>query len=218
MTAGWRGWASGRQLWLPVAMWLLALVVVYTRWWNVMEGPWSPSDDIYGPSLRSFAPFLGGAIALYGILPAADWIDLQAVTRPHLRDALAAGAVVGAFAGIPPLVRWLYDLNDLYILFVPEAIQVNSFRAFLLSGIEVAAVLGATCAMLGLSGRLFGPMMGLVCYAGLITIQGYRLAPALIPRLSDPHSALSVTGAFLTVAFGLAVFRLTRSGTQPLIK
>ena len=218
LAQGWRGWASGRQLWLPVLAWVLALVVVYVRWWGIMTGPWSPHDDLYGPSPRGFAPFLGGAVALYGILPRADWIDLQAVARPQRRDAVAAALVVGAFGAIPSLVRWLFTLSDFYTWFKPENIQLNSVCAFALTGLEVAVVLGATCGMVGLFGRRFGPMAGLVCYFGLITIKGYRLAPTLIPRLGDDHSAVSYVGALLTTILGLAAFRLTRSGTQPGIR
>lgn len=213
----WRGWASGRQLWLPVVAWVLALMVVYVRWWGIMTGPWSPYDDLYGPSPRGFVPFLGGAVALYGILPRADWIDLQAVARPQRRDTIVAALVVGAFGAIPPLVRWLITLSNFYTWFKPENIQLNSVSAFALTGLEVAAVLGATCGMVGLVGRRFGPIAGLVCYAGLITIQGYRLAPVLIPRLGDPHSSWSYLGVLLTVVLGLTAFRLSRSGTRPVI-
>ncbi|MGC3952909.1 MAG: hypothetical protein QM804_01420 [Propionicimonas sp.] len=216
--SGWRGWASGRRPWLPAVAWVLALVVVCVRWWGVMTGPWSPYDDLYGPSLRGFAPFLGGAVALYGVLPRADWIDLQAVVSPQGRDTVAAAAVVVTFAAIPSLVRWLFTVSDFHTWFAPENVQLNSARAFALTGLEVAAVLGATCGMVGLVGRRFGPIAGLVCYAGLITIQGYRLAPALIPRLGDPHSPWSYLGALLTVVLGLTAFRLSRSGTRPVIR
>lgn len=216
--AGWRGWASGRRLWLPAVLWPIAVVVVYTRWWLGTAGPWAPPDDPYGPSLRSLAPFLGGTLALYGVLPGVDWVDLQAVTHPQRRDTIAVGVVIAAFAGIAPLVRHLYDLSDIQTLFIPEVIEAAPFRDFLVSGLHTAAVLGATCAAVGIFGRVFGPIAGLACYLGMLTIQGYRLAPALIPRLPDPHPPLAIAGALLTVVVGLACFRLTRSGTRPLIK
>ncbi|MEA5053611.1 MAG: hypothetical protein VB093_09240 [Propionicimonas sp.] len=194
------------------------MALVYLRWWLGTAGPWAPPDDEYGPSLRSFAPFVGGLVAIYGVLPAMDWIDLQAVTHPQRRDTLAVGVVLVAFAGVAPLVRWFYEVSDLHRLFIPEVIQLAPARDFLVSGLHTAAVLGASCAMVALLGRRLGPAAGLVCYLGMLTVQGYRLAPGLIPRLGDPQSVVSVIAALLTALLGLVAFRLSRSGARPLIR
>ncbi|MGC3952910.1 MAG: hypothetical protein QM804_01425 [Propionicimonas sp.] len=211
----WRVWASGRRLGLSLALWLAALLIVYFRGWPGMLGPWAPSNDEYAASLWTFVPFATGAMALWGILPRADWIDLQAVTHPHRRDTMAAAVVIAAFAGIQALVGWLYNLDDRLTWFIPEALIVFPVEIYLLGALQTAALLGASCGMVGLLGRTLGPIAGFACYLGLLLIQGYRLAPALIPRLGDDHSPWSYTGAALTVVLGLAAFRLTRSGTQP---
>lgn len=215
---GWRGWASGRRPWLVGVLWLLALLGVYLWWWVAGIWPWSPWEDEYGIFVISAVPTLAGAIALYGVLPGMDWIDLQAVTHPHGRDTLAAGVIVVAFAGIPPLVSWLFEATDLYLRFVSETrLPPPPTGWFWIWGLEVGAVLGASCAMVGLLGRLLGPLTALMSLSALLTIQGERLAPDLIPRVNEPHSALSLGGAALTVALGLAAFRVSRSGVRPLI-
>lgn len=212
------GWASGRRPRLVAGMWVLAFALVYLWWWVAGIWPGSPWEDNYGIFLISAAPTLAGAMALYGILPGIDWVDQQAVTHPQRRDTVAAGVIAVVFAGIPPLARWLFDVTTLYLRFVSETrLPPPDARYFWMWGLETGVVLAATCGMVGLLGRLLGPLMGLACFAALLTIQGYRLAPELIPRVDGPHSALAFAGALLTVAIGLAAFRLSRSGTRPLI-
>lgn len=212
-----RSWASGRRLGLSLTLWAAALLIVYFRGWPGMLGPWAPENDEYAASLWTFVPFATGAMALWGILPRADWIDLQAVTHPHRRDAIAAAVVIAAFAGIQALTGWLYNLDDRFSWFMPEALVVFPVEIYLLGALQTAALLAATCGMVGLLGRTLGPIAGFACYLGLLIIQGYRLAPALIPRLGDDHSPLSYAGAALTVILGLAAFRFTRSGAQPMV-
>jgi hypothetical protein len=213
----WRGWAAGRRLGRSLTLWVAALLIVHFHGWPGMTGPWAPANDEYAASLWTFVPFAAGAMALWGILPQADWIDLQAVTYPHRRDSMAAGVVIVAFAGIQALVGWLYHLDDRLTWFLPEALEVFPVEIYLLGALQTAALLGATCGMVGLLGRTLGPIAGFACYLGLLIIQGYRLAPALIPRLGDEHSAVSYLGATLTVIIGLTVFRLSRSGTRPTV-
>lgn len=218
MMESWRSWASGRPLWLPLALWALTLLIVYPLGWSGMTSPLAPSDDGQAIAVWSFVPFFSGALALYGIVPRADWIDLQAVTHPHRRDTVAAAVLITAFAGVAPLVGWLWTWYRPHSWFMPDALDLFPFEIFALGGLQTAAVLGATCAMVGLLGRTLGPIAGFACYLGLLTIQGYRLSPALIPRLPDEHPPLSFAGAALTVTIGLAAFRLTRSGTQPVTR
>lgn len=213
----WRSWAAGRRLGLTLTLWVAALLVVYFRGWPGMIGPWAPENDQYAASLWTFVPFATGAMALWGILPRTDWIDLQAVTHPHRRDTIAATVVIAAFAGTQALVGWLYNLDDRFTWFVPEALVVFPVEIYLLGALQTAALLGAVCGMVGLLGRTLGPIGGFACYVGLLTIQGYRLAPALIPRLGDERSPASFAGALLTVVLGLTAFRLSRSGTRPVI-
>lgn len=219
---GWRGWASGRRLWLTGGLWLLALLSTYAWWWMRADWPWTPFDDKYSTVIAGIVPTLSGAIALYGILPGLDWVDLQAVTRPQLRDTAAATLIVVAFAALPPLIRWLLTLDAFYLRFVPENILAEPespqwVAQFWGLGLETGFVIGATCLMTGLLGRLLGPLMGIVCYSGLLTIQGYRLMPLTFPRLGDVRSGLSLVAAALVVVLGLAAFRLSRSGARPLI-
>ena len=91
------------------------------------------------------------------------------------------------------------------------------FHYFWHFGLGVGITLGATVLLVGVAGRLLGPLTGILCYSVLLTIQARRLAPGLIPRLDEAETALSVTLALLTVAIGLLVFRLSRSGARPLI-
>lgn len=216
-TRHWRAWASGRRLGLSLALWIAALLIVYFRGWPGMLGPWAPENDQYAASLWTFVPFVAGAMALWGILPRADWIDLQAVTHPHRRDAIAAAVVMAAFAGIQALTGWLYNLDDRFSWFMPEALVVFPVEIYLLGALQTATLLGATCGMIGLFGRTLGPIAGFACYAGLLIIQGYRLAPWLIPRLADERTPASYLGAVLTVALGLTAFRVRHSGARPLI-
>jgi hypothetical protein len=224
--AGWRGWAKGRSLWLPFSAWVAALVAVYTRWWVSSDGPWAPFEDPHYISALQFVPILAGLVAFYGILPRMDWIDAQAITGPYRRDVTAAVMLIAAFAAISPLMRVLFDLNSFYTNFVPENFRVADptrldedlpFFWFVESGIVVAAVLGCTCLMVSLIGRTLGPISGLLCYAAILVIQGYRLAPALFPRIDQltlPITAYAT--AALTIVLGLAAFRLSKSGTAPL--
>lgn len=221
-----KGWASGRRLWLAGGLWVLTFLSVYLWWWQGAQWPWAPFEDQYGIYVVGTAPAVGGAMAIYGLLPGVDWIDLQAVTHPQRRDVIAAGLLVIGFAAIPPLVRWLFTLSTWYLRFVPEPFQPANpaspdapapFHFFWDYGFGVATSLGATLALTGAIGRLLGPLTGILCYAGLLTIQSRRLAPGLIPRLDAPQTALSLTGGLLTVALGLAAFRLSRSGARPLI-
>ncbi|MEA5116017.1 MAG: hypothetical protein VB036_00195 [Propionicimonas sp.] len=220
-----RGWASGRQLWLPAGLWGLSLVAVYLGWWAGSDGPWAPFSDPYYTRVMSFVPSLAGAAALYGILPQLTWIDRQAVSHPQRWDTVAAGGVITSFAALPPLVRWLFALNPFYARFVPENLlpdpsaldEAAPFHYFWFLMVETAAVLGATCVMIGLLGRLFGPLAGIGCYLALLVSQGYRLAPGLVPRLDQPHSVVSVLVALLAVVLGLVAFRSSRSGASPLI-
>lgn len=222
----WSGWALGRRPRLVAGVWALTLVVVYMWWWMAAGGPWAPFDDQYGIFTVALVPTLAGIIAFYGILPRLDWVDLQAVMRPQRRDTIAAGVLVLAFAGIPPLVRWAFTLNPVFLVFVPaERIpgpeyldSAAPFDYFWIFGLGVGAVLGATLMMISLFGRLIGPLAGVVCYAGLVTIQGYRLAPELIPRVDQPHSPLAIAAAILTTIIGLTAFRLSHSGARPLIR
>lgn len=203
---------------MPLALWVAALLIVYFRGWPGMLGPWAPENDEYAASLWTFVPFATGAMALWGILPRAAWIDLQAVTHPHRRDTMAAAVLIAAFAGTQALVGWLYNLDDRFTWFVPEALEVFPVEIYLLGALQTAALLGATCGMVGLLGRTLGPVAGFGCYAALLIIQGYRLAPALIPRLGDERSAVSYLGATFSVVIGLTVFRLSRSGTRPTVE
>lgn len=223
---GWRGWASGRQLWLAVGLWVAAAGSVYLWWWGVADWPWAPWGDSYSINAVGAVPALAGAMAIYGVLPGADWIDLQAVTRPQLRDTIAAGLLVVAFAAIPPLTRWLFTLGDFYLTFLPkdrlfswgaspdELVPSHYFWYF---GFGVGMTLGATLLLVGTFGRLFGPLTGILCYSLLLTVQSWRLAPSLFPRGDEPQTTLSLTTGLLTVVVGLIVFRLSRSGTRPLI-
>jgi hypothetical protein len=227
MIAGWTAWARGRVLWLPVAAWLVALVLVYTQWWQYMGVP-SPHADEYLITLLEIAPVMAGLVAIYGILPRMDWIDAQAVTHPQRRDLTAAAVLVGAFALIPPLVRWLFSLHPFYTVFVlPEssaADPANLGRALPYSIIWpyvvfIAGVLGFALLATGFLGRTCGPILGLLGYFAVLCVQGYRLAPALIPRVLDRTETgefvMPPTGAIVPIAtliVGLAVFRLSESG------
>lgn len=222
---GWRGWASGRQPWLTVGLWLAAVGSVYLWWWGRADWPWVPWGDPYSINAVGAIPALAGAMAIYGVLPGADWIDLQAVTRPQLRDTITTGLLVVAFAAIPPLARWLFTLGDLYLTFLPEdrvfswqvGADVLPFPHFWAFGLGVGTALGATLLLVGVFGRLLGPLTGILCYSALLTIQSWRFAPTLIPRVYEPHTALSLSAGLLTVVLGLVGFRLSRSGTRPLI-
>ncbi|MCW5952315.1 MAG: hypothetical protein KIT69_08665 [Propionibacteriaceae bacterium] len=222
----WRGWASGRQLRLTGGLWALAFVGVYVWWWRAVDWPWASFGDSYSINVVGVVPALAGAMAIYGVLPGADWIDLQAVTHPQRRDTIAAGLLVVAFSAIPPLVRWLFTLSDFYLNFVSEGALAGwmatpdapvPFHYFWDFGLGVGITLGATLLLVGVVGRPLGPLTGVLCYSGLLTLQSWRLAPGLIPRLDEPRTALSLTTGLLTVVIGLTVFRLSRSGARPLI-
>jgi len=101
-----------------------------------MIGPWAPENDQYAASLWTFVPFATGAMALWGTLSRADWIDLQAVTHPHRRDTIAATVVIAAFAGTQALVGWLYNLDDRFTWFVPEALVVFPVEIYLLGALR----------------------------------------------------------------------------------
>lgn len=225
MITGWRGWVYGRRLWLPAVLWVLAVAVVYVWWWVRADWPWTPDDDRYSTVIVGIIPALTGALALYGVLPGQDWVDLQAVTHPQRRDTLAAGLIIVAFAALPPLVRWLFTLNTFYLRFVPGDILSDPLALegvaplYLFWGLafETGIVIGATCLVTGVVGRLLGPLMGIVCYSSLLTIQGYRMMPFAFPRLGDDRSELSLVTGTLVVAIGLMAFRVSRSGARPLI-
>lgn len=223
---GWRGWASGRRPWQVGALWVAAFVTVYVWWWRAADWPWAPFSDSYSINVVGVVPALAGAMAIYGVLPGADWIDLQAVTHPQRRDTVAAGLLVVAFSAIPPLVRWLFTLGDFYLNFVSEdalwgweasPVELVPFHYFWDFGFGVGMTLGATLLLVGAFGRLFGPLTGILCYSLLLTVQSWRLAPSLFPRGDEPQTALSLTTGLLTMLLGLTVFRLSRSGTRPLI-
>ncbi len=214
-----KGWASGRRPWLVAALWALAFVLVYLWWWVAGIWPGSPWEDTYGIFMISAAPTLAGAMALFGILPGVDWVDQQAVAHPQRRDTVAAGVIAVTFGAIPPLARWLFDVTTLYLRFVSETrLPPPDARYFWMWGLETSVVLAVTCGMVGLLGRLLGPLMGLACFAALLTIQGYRVAPELIPRVGEQYSLVSYVGALLTITLGLGAFRLSRSGTRPLMR
>jgi len=229
MTAAWAGWAKGRILWLPAAGWLAALGVVYTQWWQGLDGSWAPHDDSYFVTVMEIAPVLAGLIGIWGILPRMDWVDAQATTHPQRRDTIAATILAAAFALIPPLTRWLFTLNAAYTAFIPPDYTIAD-PAQLADALptavvwqlvpHIAGVLGLAILLTSILGRTFGPIAGLAGYIGILFIQGYRLAPALLPRMFDrtaPDAWVTpATGTILPSAIliaALAAFRLTHSGT-----
>lgn len=225
MISGWRGWASGRRVWLTVGAWVVCLALVYMWWWVGTDGPWAPFEDAYYARLWSFGPVIAGSVAIYGILPGLDWVDLQAVTHPHRRDAVAAGVLVAAFALIPPLARWLFGLGNFYANFIPSdrlpdpnaLDDIVPASVFWLVAVEVATVLGATLLLTAAVGRLIGPLTGPVCHLALLTVMGYRLAPAWFPRLDEAQGWLPVVAGVTVMAIGIAAFRLSRSGARTLL-
>ena len=230
MISGWMGWAKGRMLWLPAVAWAAALIIVYTQWWQWLDGPWAPHDDSYYVTLLEVGPVLAGLVSIWGILPRMDWIDAQAVTHPQRRDLVAMVALIGAFALISPLARWLFALSPFYTTFVPPAFTVADPAQLddaLPYGViwqyvpHIAGVLGLAVLLTGILGRVFGPILGFLGYVGVLFIQGHRLAPMLIPRMLNRTApdvwVTPTTGAIIPVAviaIGLTIFRLSNSGTR----
>lgn len=225
MTAGWR---SGRAWWLPPVAAGGALIPLYAVWWPAFDGPWAPFNEPRYVQVAELVPILTGIIALYGVLPRMDWIDLQSPKRIRVYDTLAAVALVCGFGILPTFARWLWSLSDLYTNFVPPNLaladpsklaETAPYSAFLATGANIVIVLCLACLITALLGRTLGPAGGVVAFALLLVAQGFLGLPFLAGRGVGLYTLTAPDVVFVacTAAVSMAAYHWTAAGTRPIV-
>lgn len=220
-------WARGRSLWVTALSVLLTSLALYL-WWPVpFDGPWAPINDPRYVQMHELLPIIGGAVALYGIQPRLDWVDLQS-PRPILPfGTFAAGLVIAVFTGLPLLVRWLWSVTDLYSVFLPDGnvladpaqlailAPYGYFAAF---GCNVVVVLSLACLTTALAGRTFGPVSSILWFAVLLIGQGHFgwQVLASVTRDAVPLELSVGDAAIAAVALivGLCAYHRSAAGTR----
>lgn len=221
------GWRSGRTLWLTVAAWVATLGLLYAWWWRAFDGPWAPPDDPRYVQLFELLPIVGSIVALYGVQPRLDWIELQSPRPTRTLNTVAAGAVVVAFALLPLLTIWLWHHSDLYTLFVPEMytyLRQGEFGTYSLFGAfacNTIIVLGLACLTTAFVGRALGPLSAIVWFALLLVAQGHlgwhALASITVHGDLPEFSLLGASLAAIALATGLYAYHRSSAGIQSVI-
>ena len=221
-----RGWFGGRVPWLAALALVAAVASCYGHWWVPLSGPWTAQYGDRLAAVGELAPVLLGAVALYAMTPRLDWIDAQSPRPIRLIDVVGAAVTILAFALAPLLARALWEVSDLYVVFVPPewSLADPSLRGeaapwplFVLFGCTITVVLSATLVGMALVGPLVGAASVVLWLFLLFFLQARGMLGLINPgrvgmRLGWPSGLLVAA----TLVVGLAAYWLSRSSRRPL--
>lgn len=214
-----RWWSAGRALLLSIVAVTVTMSLLYLWWWVSIDGAWAPRDDPRYVQMHELLPILGGMVALYGVQPRLDWIDLQSPRPMSSFNTVAAGVVIVTFASLPLLAIWLWHFTDVYALFLPEGIGLTekgvlpNFSYFIAFACNIITVLGLACLTTALVGRALGPLSAIVWFALLLLSQGH-LGWHILPSVTIHHSLAEpspISAAIATAALTLGLYAYHRS-------
>lgn len=202
----------------------VTLGLLYPWWWVPIDGPWAPPENPRYVQMYELLPILGATVALYGVQPRMDWIDLQSPRPLAGFTTAAAGVVIATFALLPLVVLWLWRVSDFYALFLPEGMglteegRLPTYSFFIAFACNIIIVLGLACFTIALIGRALGPLSAIMWFALLLVIQGHLrwqgLASVAINRKPPEPSLLGAAIAAATLTLGLYTYHRSAAGTQ----